>query len=108
MNIDNQTFHLKQEILVRLVKAYLSDDFAEKTRLIPYDMRPQGAEVPFRCCIYKERAIIKDRLIAGLGFQIENDDEVTMLSDYAKAAEQRETIDDKNFNKRRISFTRAV
>ncbi len=96
MNIDNQTFHLKQEILVRLVKAYLSDDFAEKTRLIPYDMRPQGAEVPFRCCIYKERAIIKDRLIAGLGFQIENDDEVTMLSDYAKAAEQRETIDDKN------------
>ena len=96
MNIDNQTFHLKQEILVRLVKAYLSDDFAEKTRLIPYDMRPQGAEVPYRCCIYKERAIIKDRIIAGLGFQIEADDEVTLLSEYAESAEKRESIDDKN------------
>ena len=29
-----QTSHLKREILVRLIKAYLSDNFEENTRLI--------------------------------------------------------------------------
>ena len=53
-------------------------------------MRPKGAEVPYRCCIYKERAILKDRVIAGLGFAIEDDDETVSLSDYAKKSLTRE------------------
>ena len=43
-------------------------------------------EVPYRCCVYKERAIIKDRTIAGLGFAIEEDDETVSLATYAKKA----------------------
>lgn len=89
----NQTTHLKREILVRIIKAFLKGNFEENVRLIPYDMRPKGSEVPFRCCIYKERAIIKDRTIAGLGMSIEEDDEKTLLSDYAKQALDRETPD---------------
>ncbi len=96
MNNNGQAIHLKKEILVRLIKAFFSDNFEENTRLIPYDMRPKGAEVPYRCCIYKERAIIKDREIAGLGFQIEDDDELTSLITYAKRAIEREEIDNKN------------
>ena len=46
MNNNAQSIHLKKEILIRLVKAFFSEDFAENTRLIPYDMRPKGAEVP--------------------------------------------------------------
>ena len=57
-------------------------------------MRPKGAEVPYRCCIYKERAILKDRVIAGLGFSIEDDDETVSLSEYAKKAEEREKIEE--------------
>ena len=79
MNNAGQAIHLKKEILVRIIKAFLSDDFEEQTRLIPYAMRPKGMEVPYRCCIYKERAIIKDRTIAGLGFPIEEDDERVSL-----------------------------
>ena len=96
MNNNGQSIHLKKEILIRLVKAFFSDDFAENTRLIPYDMRPKGAEVPYRCCIYKERAILKDRTIAGLGFQIEEDDERKSLHTYAKEALKRTELDNRN------------
>lgn len=95
-NNAGQVIHLKKEILVRIIKAFLSDNFEEHTRLIPYDMRPKGMEVPYRCCIYKERAIIKDRTIAGLGFAIEEDDETTSLSTYAKKALERSEISEKN------------
>lgn len=89
INTPKQTSHLKREILVRLIKSFLSDNFEEKTRLIPYDMRPKGHEVPYRCCIYKERAILRDRTIAGLGFSIEETDESTLLSDLAENALER-------------------
>ena len=59
-------------------------------------MRPKGAEVPYRCCIYKERAILKDRTIAGLGFQIEEDDERTSLLTYARNALNRAETDNKH------------
>ena len=96
MNNLGQAIHIKKEILVRIIKAFLSDDFERQARLIPYDMRPKGMEVPYRCCVYKERAIIKDRTIAGLGFPIEEDDETVSLYDYAKRALERTEISDKN------------
>ena len=82
--------------MARLIEAYLSDDFPENTRVIPYDMRPTGAEVPYRCCIYKERAILKTRLIADLGFPLEDDDERVNLTTYAKEAEKREKVSSKH------------
>lgn len=93
-NSGNQTTHLKREILVRVIKAFLKENFEENVRLIPYDMRPKGSDVPFRCCIYKERAVLKDRTIAGLGISIEEDDEKTLLSEYAKQSLDRETPDE--------------
>jgi len=86
MGNNSQSIHLKKEILVRIIKAFLSDNFEENTRLIPYDMRPKGADVPYRCCVYKERAILKERVKSGLGFALEDDDETKLLSEYAKEA----------------------
>lgn len=94
MNTPKQTSDLKREILVRLIKAYLSDDFYESTRKIPYDMRPKGSEVPFRCCIHKERAILRDRAIAGLGFSIEDAEDSELLSELAKKAENRTELEE--------------
>ena len=88
-----QTSHLKREILVRVIKAYLSDNFAENTRLIPYDMRPKGSEVPYRCCIHKERAILRDRTIATLGMSIEDADDSALLSTIAEKSLEREQPD---------------
>ena len=90
-----ETSHLKREILVRLIKAYLSGNFEENTRLIPYAMRPKNSDVPnYRCCIFKERAILRDRAIAGLGFSIEDTDDSVLLSDLAQKAEKREVPDE--------------
>ena len=85
-----QTSHLKREILVRLIRAFLSENYGEEVRLIPYKMRPQGSEVPFRCCIHKERAILRDRVIAGLGFDIEEVNDSELLSDLTQKALKRE------------------
>ena len=52
-------------------------------------MRPKGHEVPYRCCIYKERAILRDRTIAGLGLSIEETDDSELLSNLAKEALER-------------------
>ena len=88
-----QTSQLKKEILVRLIKAYLGDNFEEETRLIPYDMRPKGSEVPYRCCIHKERAILRDRAIAGLGLSIEDADDSELLSTLAHRASERTELE---------------
>lgn len=93
-NTPKQTSHLKREILVRLIKSFLSDNFEENTRLIPYDMRPKGSDVPYRCCIYKERAILRDRTIAGLGYAIEEAEDSTPLSEIAKNALDRTQPED--------------
>ena len=89
MSSELETKILKREVLIRIIKAFLSDNFAENTRLIPYKMRPKYSEVPFRCCIYKERGILRARTVAGLGFSIEEDDEATLLSEYALKALER-------------------
>lgn len=94
MTNDNQIKHLKREILVRITEAFLSNNFEENTRKIPYVMRPKGCEVDLRCCVYKERSVIRDRIVAGLGYAIEEDDEYTLLSDYAKGASEREKPED--------------
>lgn len=86
MNNNSQSIHIKKDILVRLVKAFYSENFERNTALIPFEMRPKDAEVPYRCCIYKEREIIKDRIIADLGFSVETLDETERLEDFAKAS----------------------
>lgn len=86
--------HVQKEVLVKLIKAFYSDDFIKNTRLIPYELRPKGYEVQYRCCIYKERAILKDRTIAGLGFAIDKTNEAASLSEYAAQALTRKKPDD--------------
>lgn len=94
MNNNSQSIHIKRDILVRLVKAFLSEEFSKNTASIPYEMRPKNAEVPYRCCIYKEREIIKNRIIADLGFSVENLKDTELLEDIAKEALSRENTEE--------------
>lgn len=95
INAPKQTLHIKREILIRLIKAYLSEDYAKSVRMMPYHMRPKGSDVPYRCCIFKERAIIRDRAIAGLGLSIEDTDESTPLATLAVEVLDRKEPDNK-------------
>ena len=95
MTNNAQSIHIKKDILIRIVEAFFSDDFENAVNRIPVEMRPKGFEVPYRCCIHKERAIIRDRAIANLGFSMENDDEIKSLASYAADAMKREEPDEK-------------
>ncbi len=77
------TKQLKREVLIRLIKAFYSDDFGENCNKIPFEMYPKGANANYRCCVYKERAVIRARTIAGLGASLENDDEYRPIAEYA-------------------------
>ncbi len=89
MNTPRQTSHIKREILVRLIKAFYSDNFGENARLIPYKMRPKDYDVTYRCCVYKERAILRDRTIAGLGLSIEDTDDSIHMAELAEKVLER-------------------
>ena len=90
---NSNTTHLKREVLVRLIRAFLNQEMKDLYKL-PFEMRPKNAEVPYRCCIYKERAILRQRAIAGLGFGVENDDEITSLNEYVQKAMHRDKPDE--------------
>jgi [FeFe] hydrogenase (group B1/B3) len=94
MNNKNQEIDSKKEVLEKIIKAFFSDNFEETVCRIPLSMRSNGYEVLYRCCVYKERVILRDRVIAGLGFSVEYDDEVTDLLEYAKKVLEREYIVD--------------
>lgn len=92
MNSKKQTNDLKNEVMARLIRSYLFNDFKESVDKIPFEMRPKNADVPYRCCIHKERAILRSRIIAALGGSIREDDEIKSLSTYAKEAQEREKL----------------
>lgn len=85
----NYSAEFKRAVLVRMIKAFLSDDFADNVNRIPIEMRPKHAD-PVRCCIYKERAVVAERCLSTLGFSIEETDEATPLSRYARKTLERQ------------------
>jgi [FeFe] hydrogenase (group B1/B3) len=58
---DATVLKLKHEVLYEVAKAAWSGTLEEKRDSIPYEMIP-GPQAVYRCCIYKEREIIKRRV----------------------------------------------
>jgi len=94
MNTKNNVTHLKREMLIRLIQSFLSESFEDEAEKIPFKMRPKHSEVSYRCCIHKERAVLRLREIAALGFSVENDNEIEYLGEYAKKSLERTFLDD--------------
>ena len=84
--------HFRREVMTRLIRAFYSDDFPAALGMIMFDMRPKGYSPPTRCCVYHDRAVIRSRVIAALGFSDEEDDERTSTVDYAKSAQDRRAV----------------
>lgn len=79
------------ELMVRLIRAFDSKDFSETVHRIPVEMRPRGGDHN-RCCVYRDRAILKYRLMALMGFGVEEEeDELVPLSRYAEMSLERTT-----------------
>jgi [FeFe] hydrogenase (group B1/B3) len=97
MIIDNKAIHVRREIQERIVKLIFSENLLEEIDKIPMNMRPRGSE-SFRCCVYRDRALIKQKIMAMLGFEVKTEeDELSALSDfilqsYVKSGNEREIM----------------
>ena len=61
MYADENVIKIKHEVLYEVAKHAFAGDLDEKRERIPFDLIP-GPTPQFRCCIYKEREIIRQRV----------------------------------------------
>jgi ferredoxin hydrogenase large subunit len=66
MQYDNDAKQLKFEVLTHVVKHAYEGTLEENIDKIPYEIIP-GPQPNFRCCVYREREIIRERLISARG-----------------------------------------
>lgn len=82
---------IRRDLLSRMAELFNEGNFVKGIDRIPLELAPRRKGKQDRCCIYKERAIAKYKLIPLLGFDLnEYEDELTPLSEYAKRAIDRE------------------
>lgn len=86
MLYDNFAMLTKRELLIRIVKLLKNDELVSRLKYLPVEMRPRNKR-PVRCCIHKDRYILKHKIISILGFEI-TDEEIDLihLSDFARMA----------------------
>ena len=84
MVIENKATYLKREVLTRIARLCYDDQLVDKVDKIPMLMINRNSE-PFRCCLYKDRAMIKFRTIASMGFDLSDEEKVdsSLISEYA-------------------------
>ena len=83
---------LRLGVIGHIAQAFWKGVLAETVDRIPYDMRPRNGGNQTRCCIYKDRAILRERIIAALGFRLEDEvDDSVPLRQYAERALQEQT-----------------
>ncbi len=88
MNYVNNATLIRRELLAKLSGLLLKKDFSAIDR-VPLEMFPKNSQ-SVRCCIYKDRAMIRYRLMALLGYGLENEeDELKRLETYAEEAQER-------------------
>ena len=64
---DTQVQELKYRILKEVAKSYDRGTLEEDIDQIPYVITPHGAKPTFRCCVYHEREIVKERVKLAMG-----------------------------------------
>lgn len=97
MVAQNKAMQVRQDIQERIVRLIFNENLLEEIDKIPMVMRPRGSQ-SFRCCVYRDRALIKQKIMAMLGFEVKcEEDELTELSDFVlqsfvKASDDREIL----------------
>ena len=63
MLYDNFAMLTKRELLIRIVKLLKDDELVTKLKYLPIEMRPRNKK-PVRCCVHKDRYILKHKIIS--------------------------------------------
>lgn len=83
----NNTMIVRRDLMSKLIKLYQEDALVKEIDRLPIIMSPKNAQARGRCCIHKERAVLKYKMLPILGYSIdEEEDELTPLSVYAQNA----------------------
>ena len=83
----NTVFLLRLEVITRLARLFWEGKLVDEIDKIPYLMRPRDFQELSRCCLYKDRAILRERLLALMGFRLEeHPDDSIPLKEFAKEA----------------------
>jgi [FeFe] hydrogenase (group B1/B3) len=91
----NNTLIIRRELMSKLIKMHKEGTLISEIDRLPIKMSPKNIQARGRCCIHKERAVLKYKMLPILGYSIEEEeDELTPLSDYAQR-----TLDRKKTNK---------
>ena len=88
--MNNNAERFRRELLIRVIRGYLEGTLKKDIDRIPIELRPKTMETASRCCVYKDRAVTKYRLMAMLGCGVEEEvDEAKSLAEYLEDAENR-------------------
>jgi [FeFe] hydrogenase (group B1/B3) len=86
----NNTMIVRRELMSRLIRYFKEETLLEEIDRIPILMSPKNSQPRGRCCIHKERAVLKYKMLPILGYRIdEEEDELTPLAEYARKAMNR-------------------
>ncbi len=84
--MSNGAERMRRELMIRVVRDFTAGKLEETIDRIPLSIRPKHNQSS-RCCIYHDRAVLKYRLMALLGFASENEtDENRSLKSYLQEA----------------------
>ncbi|BDU71330.1 [Fe-Fe] hydrogenase large subunit C-terminal domain-containing protein [Mesoterricola silvestris] len=87
------TTRLRRELLVKTAEALRAGDLPGRVDRFPLELRPRG-ETALRCCVHRERAVLRYRAMALLGFSVQDEeDELRPLAHYARDAQARTSRD---------------
>lgn len=92
MTHTNNATLTRRELLIQLCRLLKEGTLENEIDRIPILMRPKGNS-SLRCCIHKDRVVLKYKIMALLGFNIDDEtDELTTLHDYVIRARKRESL----------------
>lgn len=91
MAYTQNTLIIRKELIASLADMVLRGKLVEEIDYLPIKRSPRNTKASRRCCIHKERAVTKYKLMPLLGHvPSDEDDELKPLSAYAEEAMQRE------------------
>ena len=86
----NNTMIIRRQLVRKVVRLFNEGKLVEGIDRIPLEMSPREIPAQRRCCIYKERAVVRYKLMPILGLGIDEElDELTPLSEFARMAIER-------------------
>ena len=87
----NNVMIIRHELMARLVKLFQAGELSMKIDSLAVELFPKDRKARGRCCVYKERAVTRYKMIPLLGFEVPDDDiDLFPLQNYVEKAIIRE------------------